>query len=99
MSEVTPLFVGLDVHQDSIAVAYAQGQSADPPVYVGAIGTREADLSTLIRRLQSTATGGVSPAVADAAYCGASSSASRLSASLRLRVAGLRPGLRLRARG
>ena len=51
MSEPTPLFVGLDVHKDSIAVAYAQGQSADPPVYVGAIGTREADLTRLIRRL------------------------------------------------
>ncbi len=52
MSEPTPLFVGLDVHKDSIAVAYAQGQSADPPVYVGAIGTRAADLTKLIRRLQ-----------------------------------------------
>ena len=52
MSEPTPLFVGLDVHKDSIAVAYAQGQRADPPVYVGAIGTREADLTKLIRRLQ-----------------------------------------------
>ena len=53
MSEPTPLFVGLDVHKDSIAVAYARGESADPPVYVGAIGTRNADLTILIRRLQS----------------------------------------------
>ena len=53
LSEPTPLFVGLDVHKDSIAVAYAQGQSADPPVYVGAIGTREADLTKLIRQLRS----------------------------------------------
>ena len=52
MSDPTPLFVGLDVHKDSIAVAHAQGQSADPPVYVGAIGTRQADLEKLIRRLQ-----------------------------------------------
>lgn len=52
MSEPTPLFVGLDVHKDSIAVAHAQGQSAAPPVYVGAIGTRQADLDKLIRRLQ-----------------------------------------------
>ena len=52
MSQSTPLFVGLDVHNDSIAVAHAQGQSADPPVYVGTIGTRQADLSQLIRRLQ-----------------------------------------------
>ena len=53
MEKSTPLFVGLDVHKDSIAVAYAQGQSADPPVFLGAIGTREADLTKLIRRLQS----------------------------------------------
>ena len=52
MSEPTPLFVGLDVHKDSIAVAHALGQSADPPVYLGAIGTRQADLDKLIRRLQ-----------------------------------------------
>jgi len=52
MAQSPPLFVGLDVHKDSIAVAHAQGQSADPPVFVGAIGTRQADLDKLIRRLQ-----------------------------------------------
>jgi hypothetical protein len=45
------LFVGLDVHKDSIAVAHALGQCADPPVFVGAIGSRQADLDKLIRRL------------------------------------------------
>jgi len=55
MAQSTPLFVGLDVHKDSIAVAHAQGQSADPPVFVGAIGTRQADLDKLIRRLQAKA--------------------------------------------
>jgi len=34
------------------AVAYAQGQSADPPVFLGTVGTRHADLDTLIRRRQ-----------------------------------------------
>ena len=53
MAEPTPLFVGLDVHKDSIAVAHAHGQSADPPVCLGTVGTRQADLNTLIRRLQS----------------------------------------------
>lgn len=53
MEKPTPLFVGLDVHKDSIAIAHAQGQSADPPVFVGAIGPRQADLDKLIRRLES----------------------------------------------
>ena len=52
MSQPTPLFVGLDVHKDSIAVAHAYGQSADPPVFVGEIGPRQADLDKLIRRLE-----------------------------------------------
>ena len=52
MAEPTPLFVGLDVHKDSIAVAHAQGESTSPPVFLGAIGTRQADLDKLIRRLQ-----------------------------------------------
>ena len=44
MAQSTPLFVGLDVHKDSIAVAHAAGGSAEPPVFVGAIGPRQADL-------------------------------------------------------
>ena len=51
MSEPPPLFVGLDVHKDSIAVAHAQGQRAEPPVFVGAIDARQADLDKLVRRL------------------------------------------------
>jgi hypothetical protein len=50
MAQSTPLDVGLDVHKDSIAVAHAQGQSSAPPVFVGAIGPRQADLDKLIRR-------------------------------------------------
>ena len=52
MGNNTPLFVGLDVHKDSIAVAHAMGDCADPPVFVGEIGTRQADIDKLIRRLQ-----------------------------------------------
>ena len=55
MSEPTTLFVGLDVHKDSIAVAHAEAHRADPPHYVGAIGTRQADIDKLIRRLQAKA--------------------------------------------
>jgi transposase len=52
MAQSTSLFVGLDVHKDSIAVAHAAGGSAEPPVFVGAIGPRQADLDQLLRRLQ-----------------------------------------------
>jgi hypothetical protein len=34
MAKSTPLFVGLDVRKDSIAVAHAAGGHADPPVFV-----------------------------------------------------------------
>jgi transposase len=54
MAQPPRLFVGLDVHTDSIAVAHAPGQSAEPPVCVGAIGTREADIARLVRRIRST---------------------------------------------
>ena len=55
MAQSTPLVVGLDVHKDSIAVAHVMGDSAAPPVFVGAIGSRQADLDQLLRRLQSKA--------------------------------------------
>jgi hypothetical protein len=46
---------GSDVHKDSIAVAHATGGRSEPPVFVGAIGTRQADRDRLIRRLQGKA--------------------------------------------
>jgi len=55
MAQSTPVFVGLDVHKDSIAVAHAAGGSTEPPVFVGAIGPRQADLDHLLRRLQGKA--------------------------------------------
>ena len=55
MSEPTTLFIGLDVHKESIAVAYAQGHRSDPPHYVGSIGTRQVDIDKLIRRLHTQA--------------------------------------------
>ena len=49
----TTVFVGLDVHKDSIAVACApEGREAEVRVY-GTIGTRQADLDKLVRKLQS----------------------------------------------
>jgi len=54
MSESTKLptlYVGLDVHKDSIAVAYAEARGGDP-VSLGSIGSRQADVDKLIRKLQ-----------------------------------------------
>ena len=55
MSQSTPLFVGLDVHKDSIAVAHAAGGGATPPVFVGEIGSRQSDIDQLLRRLHGKA--------------------------------------------
>lgn len=54
MAQSTPLFIGLDVHKDSIAVAHAGGGAA-PPVFVGEIGSRQSDIDQLLRRLQGKA--------------------------------------------
>jgi len=45
--------VGLDVHKDSIAVAYAPDDRGAEVVALGAIGPRQSDLDTLIRKRQS----------------------------------------------
>ncbi|MGH2356525.1 MAG: IS110 family transposase [Candidatus Limnocylindria bacterium] len=48
-----PLYVGLDVHKDSIAVAYAPEDRGAEVLSLGAIGTRQCDIDKLIRKLQS----------------------------------------------
>jgi transposase len=47
------LFVGLDVHNDTIAVAYAPEDRGAEVVSLGMIGTRQCDIDKLIRRLES----------------------------------------------
>src|SRR3989304_3567979 len=47
------LSVGLDVHKESIAVAYAPEDRGAEVVARGAIGTRQTDSDALIRRLES----------------------------------------------
>ena len=49
----TTLYVGLDVHKDSIAVAYAPEDRGAEVVSLGTIGTRQCDIDKLIRKLQS----------------------------------------------
>lgn len=53
MSQSSTLYVGMDVHKESIAVAYvAQAHHAEV-VSLGTIGTRQCDIDALIRKLQS----------------------------------------------
>ncbi len=45
------LYVGLDVHKDSIAVAYAPEDRGADVVSLGTIGTRQYDIDKLLRKL------------------------------------------------
>lgn len=47
------LWVGLDVHKESITVAYASEDRSVEPVLLGSIGTRQCDIDALVRKLQS----------------------------------------------
>jgi transposase len=49
------LYIGLDVHKDSIAVAYAPEARSAEIVFLGTIGIRQCDLDQLIRPLHSKA--------------------------------------------
>ncbi|MDO8478271.1 MAG: hypothetical protein Q7W02_19135 [Candidatus Rokubacteria bacterium] len=46
------LYVGLDVHKESIAVAYAPEDRGAEVVSLGLIGTRQCDIDKLLRQLQ-----------------------------------------------
>jgi transposase len=49
------LFVGLDVHKDSISVAHAPDVREVEVSFVGPIGTRQCDIDKMVRQLQSKA--------------------------------------------
>jgi transposase len=55
MSHSRTLYVGLDVHKESIAVAYVAKEHDADVIYLGTIGTRHADLDQLVRKLQAKA--------------------------------------------
>jgi transposase len=49
------MFVGLDVHKESIAVAYAPQRPGSEVIALGHIGTRQCDIDKLLRQLRSKA--------------------------------------------
>jgi transposase len=53
LAKESTLFVGLDVHQDTSAVAYVAQERQAAVVALGTIGTRQCDIDKLIRQLQS----------------------------------------------
>jgi transposase len=55
MKYLSTLFVGLDVHKDFIAVAYAPDERGAEVVFLGPIGTRQCDIDKLLRQLHSKA--------------------------------------------
>ena len=55
MRKFATLYIGLDVHKDSISVAHVPDDRSADVTYVGRIGTRPADIDRLVRRLQETA--------------------------------------------
>src|SRR5215475_12383129 len=56
MSQSNTLFIGMDVHKDSIAVAYVAQDHGAVVSYLGSIGTRQCDIDQLVRKMQSKAT-------------------------------------------
>jgi transposase len=52
MARGSTLFIGLDVHKETIAVAYVAEEREAEVVFLGTIGTRQGDIDKLIRKLQ-----------------------------------------------
>jgi transposase len=55
MSHSSTRFSGMDVHKDSIAVAYVAPDHGAEVMYLGAIGTRQGDIDQRIRKMPSNA--------------------------------------------
>jgi transposase len=55
MHQSRTLYVGMDVHKESIAVAYGAKDHGAEVIALGTFGTRQGDSDTLIRKLQSKA--------------------------------------------
>jgi hypothetical protein len=55
MPQSSPLYVGLAVHKDSIAVAYVAQEHGAEVTSLGSVGTRQRDIDQLIRKMPSNA--------------------------------------------
>jgi len=55
MRHSSTLSIGLGVHKESIAVAYVAHAHDAEVIYLGTIGTRQADIDQLVRKLHSKA--------------------------------------------
>ena len=56
MSQSNTLYVGMDVHQDAIAVAYVAQDHGAAVTSLGSLGTRQGDIAHLLRKMPSQAT-------------------------------------------
>jgi transposase len=68
MADSSTLFVGLDGHKETIAVAYVGEEPEAEVVSLGPLGTRQSDIDKLIRKLQGK--GKPLPLVYEAGPCG-----------------------------
>lgn len=55
MNQSSTLYVGMDVHKESIAVAYVAKAHDAEVTFLGTIGTRQVDIDQLVRKLHSKA--------------------------------------------
>jgi transposase len=56
MSQSSTLYVGMDVHKESIAVAYVAQDHGAEVVSLGTVGTRQCDIDKLLRHLRAKST-------------------------------------------
>jgi transposase len=56
MHQSSTLYIGMDVHKDTTAVAYVANAPDAEVVFLGTIGTRHGDSDQLIRKRPSKAT-------------------------------------------
>jgi transposase len=55
MAQSSTRFIGMDVHKDTIAVAYVAQDHGAEVTYLGTMGTRQCDIDQLVRNMQSKA--------------------------------------------